>query len=375
MALAWQEVPERQGPLYGVDVIDGHNDLPWAMRQLCRYNLDVVDLNTSIPELHTDIPRLRAGGVTGQFWSVYVPSTLDGPAAVSATLEQIDFVYTMIDRYPDTFRIAWTADEVDKARRDGRIASLLGIEGGHSINESLGVLRMMFDLGARYMTLTHNNNVTWADSATDTPVLGGISAFGEQVIREMNRLGMIVDLSHVSADVMRQAIAVSSAPVMFSHSSARALCDVPRNVPDDVLASLPANGGICMVTFVPDFVSASVAGWFEEAKFNLREQGGDPRNLAELMPFVRERARSNPPPRATIGDVVAHIEHVRDVAGVDHVGIGGDYDGTVFMPLELEDVSGYPRLFDALVDRSWSRSDLDRLRADNVLRVLRDTQR
>lgn len=354
-------------------VIDGHNDLPWAMRQLCQYDLDRVDLSGHVPALCTDIPRLRAGGVTAQFWSVFVPSTLAG-AAVTATLEQIDFVHRMIDRHPHAFQLALNADEVACARDGGRIASLIGMEGGHSIDGSLGVLRLMYDLGVRYMTLTHNDNVAWADSATDEPVLGGLSPFGEDVVREMNRLGMLVDLSHVSADVMRQALAASRAPVMFSHSSARALCDVPRNVPDDVLETLAGNGGVCMVTFVADFVSPSCADWMGECRRLVSERGGDPRRSADLGAVVRDRAESDPPPRATIDDVVTHIEHVRDVAGIEHVGIGGDYEGSALMPAGLDDVSGYPRLFDALTARGWRATDLERLRGANVLRVLGDAE-
>jgi membrane dipeptidase len=354
------------------DVIDGHNDLPWAMREHCGYDFTKGDLANGIPELQTDILRLRGGEVTGQFWSVYVPSRLQGTKAVTATLEQIDFVYRMIDRYPNDFALALSADDVDEARKVGKIASLIGMEGGHSIDESLGVLRMMYDLGARYMTLTHNDNVPWADSATDVPTLGGMNSFGHGVIQEMNRIGMIVDLSHVSADVMRQAIATTKAPVMFSHSSARALCNVPRNVPDDVLATLTNNGGLCMVTFVPDFISPAVAEWADECKQITRDRGGDPKNFSDVDAVCLERKDSMP--RATIDEVCAHIEHVRNVAGIDHVGIGGDYDGTMFMPAGLEDVSGYPRLFDALADRGWSRGELDKLCRTNVLRVLRSAE-
>jgi len=355
-------------------VIDGHNDLPWAMRNLCAYDLDRVDLAGPVPDLHTDIPRLRAGGVSGQFWSVFMPSTLSGGAAVAATLEQIDFVYRLVTRYPDTFELALTADDVDRIRATGRIASLMGMEGGHCIDESLGVLRMMYALGVRYLTLTHNDNVPWADSATDEPVLEGLSPFGEDVVREMNRLGMLVDLSHVSADVMRHALRTTSAPVVFSHSSARAICDVPRNVPDDVLSSLPANGGVCMVTFVPDFVSPACADWVAQCRDLLASRGGNPRSFADMVPVLQERAQTQPPPAATIDDVVAHVEHVRAVAGVDHVGIGGDYDGSVFMPEGLADVSGYPRLFAALSSRGWSEGELERLRSGNVLRILRDAE-
>ncbi|MGH3386672.1 MAG: dipeptidase [Nocardioidaceae bacterium] len=349
-------------------MIDGHNDLAWAMRKLADYDLDAVDLHAGEPRLHTDLPRLRAGGVTGQFWSVFVPCSLTGADAVTATLEQVDFVRRFAARYHDQLMLATTADEVEQAHRDGRLASLMGMEGGHSIDESLGTLRMMRTLGVRYMTLTHNDNVPWADSATDVPVLGGLNEFGEEVVREMNRIGMLVDLSHVSADVMRHALRVTSAPVMFSHSSARAVCDVPRNVPDDVLGVLKDNDGVCMVTFVPKFVSPAHSDWVDEIAENA---GVDASDYAALMPLLRERAEQSPPPVATIGDVVAHVEHVRDVAGVDHVGIGGDFDGSDFMPEGLEDVSGYPRLFAALADKGWSDADLAKLKTGNALRVLR----
>jgi membrane dipeptidase len=352
-------------------VLDGHNDLAWAMRELAGYDLDAVDLAAGEPRLHTDLPRLRTGNVAGQFWSVFVPSTLTGADAVTATLEQVDFVHRLVDRHRDHLTLATTADEAEQAARDGRIASLLGMEGGHSIDGSLGVLRMMRTLGVRYMTLTHNGNVGWADSATDDPVLGGLSAFGEDVVREMNRIGMLVDLSHVSADVMRQALRVTSAPVMFSHSSARSVCDVPRNVPDDVLASLAQNDGVCMVTFVAKFVSPAHARWFDEAGEQARARGVDPRDYGAMEPLLLERARHSPPPAATLDDVVAHIEHVREVAGIDHVGLGGDYDGAAFMPQGLEDVSGYPRLLTALADRGWSEGDLAKLCSRNALRVLR----
>lgn len=355
-------------------MIDGHNDLAWAMRMLCRYDLDEIDLAEPVPRLHTDIPRLLAGGVTGQFWSVYVSSTLAGGDAVTATLEQIDFVRRLVERYRNTFGLARSADDVDDARDKGRIASLLGMEGGHSIDNSLPVLRMMFDLGVRYMTLTHNHNIEWADSATDECRLGGLSPFGEEVVREMNRLGMMVDLSHVSDDVMRQALQISEAPVMFSHSSARAVCDVTRNVPDDVLTALAGNGGLCMVTFVANFVSPAVASWVEDARQSLAAQGGDQRGQISLAAVIRERAASESVPRATIDDVVAHFEHVREVAGVDHVGIGGDFDGAPLMPDGLDDVSGYPRLFEALRLRGWSPADLDKVATCNVLRVLRDAE-
>lgn len=352
-------------------VIDGHNDLPWAMRLLNDYDLELADLAAGVPAVQTDIPRLHAGGVTGQFWSVYAPSTLPESEAVVVTLEQIHFVHRMVQRYPDVFELARTADEIERARANGRIASLIGMEGGHSIACSLAVLRMMYDLGARYMTLTHNDNTSWADSATDTPLHHGLTDFGRDVVREMNRLGMIVDLSHVSADVMRHAIAASAAPVMFSHSSARAICDVPRNVPDDVLQLLPANGGLCMITFVASFVSPAVARWSNETAEMLSEQGGNPRDWKAFEAAAEARSATAPPPDATIDDVVLHLEHVREVAGIEHVGIGGDFDGTSLLPTGLDDVGGYPRLFDALRERHWSANEIEQLSSGNALRVLR----
>jgi membrane dipeptidase len=355
-------------------LIDGHNDLPWEFRQQVAYDLDRLDLTQSLPTTQTDIPRLRAGGVGGQFWSVFVPSRLQGDKAVSATLEQIDFVHAMVRRYPETFAFARTADDVERAFAGGRIASLLGMEGGHSIDSSLGTLRMMYELGVRYMTLTHNDNVPWADSATDEPKLGGLSEFGESVVAEMNRIGMLVDLSHVSADTMRSALACAQAPVIFSHSSARAVCDVPRNVPDDVLSALPANGGVCMVTFVPEFVFPESAAWRAEAASAARAVGVDPVDLQAFFPFTKEWMRDHPKPRGTVDDVVAHVEHVRAVAGVDHIGLGGDYDGTDVFPEGMDDVSGYPLLFAALLDRGWSEADLAKLAGGNVLRALRGAE-
>lgn len=352
-------------------LIDGHNDLAWELREQAGYDLDRLDIRERRPSLQTDIPRLREGRVGGQFWSVYVPSRLRGDKAVAATLEQIDFVHTMVRRYPDTFELALTADDVERAFASGRIASLMGMEGGHSIADSLGVLRMMYALGVRYLTLTHNDNVSWADSATDEPRLGGLSDFGVEVVREMNRLGMLVDLSHVSADTMRAALKATRAPVIFSHSSARAVCDSPRNVPDDVLQALPENGGVCMVTFVPEFVSPAAAAWRKAATEAARAAGVDPRDLQAFKPFAQEYQRRHPKPQATLADVVAHLEHVRAVAGIDHVGIGGDYDGTDVFPEGMADVASYPRLFAELLAQGWSEADLVKLAGGNVLRVLR----
>jgi membrane dipeptidase len=357
-------------------VFDGHNDLLWAARATVDYDFDRLELTDTEAcralGTHTDLPRLRAGGVGAQFWSVFVPATLTGGAAVTATLEQIDAGHTMIRRYADTLAAATTVEDVERARRQGRIASLMGAEGGHQIDESLGTLRMLHRLGVRYLTLTHNDNVPWADSATDEPVLGGLSDFGREVVAEMNRIGMLVDLSHVSADVMRQALDVTTAPVVFSHSSARAVCDHPRNVPDDVLARLADNGGVCMVTFVPRFVSQDVRDWDEQARLVALENGLDPHDDKAQEAFLEDYRRDHPAPTATIDHVVAHLEHVREVAGVDHVGLGGDYDGVGALPTGLEDVSSYPRLLAALADRGWSDDDLGRLTQRNVLRAMGD---
>ncbi len=351
-------------------VIDGHNDLLWALRDLVGYDFDRYDLTQPQNRTHTDLPRLRAGGVGAQFWSVYVP-TQEGERAVTTTLEQIDAAYAMVARYADDLALATTADEIEAAWAAGRIACLMGAEGGHQIAGSLAVLRMYHRLGVRYLTLTHNDNVPWADSATDEPVLHGLSEFGRDVVREMNRLGMLVDLSHVSADVMRDALDTTRAPVIFSHSSAYAVCDHPRNVPDEVLARLAVNGGTCLVTFVPRFVTQAVRDWARSTHERALAEGVDPRDL-EAYHVVEERHRAErPSPPSTIADVVAHLEHVREVAGVDHVGLGGDYDGVPALPEGLEDVSCYPRLLAALRDRHWSDQDLAKLTCRNVLRTMR----
>ncbi|HET9021311.1 MAG TPA: dipeptidase [Ornithinibacter sp.] len=351
-------------------VVDGHNDLPWEARERVGYDWDRLDIARPGQPTHTDIPRLREGGVGAQFWSVFVPADLQGDAAVAATLEQVDAVHAMTTRYAGDLALATTVADVRRARAEGRIASLMGAEGGHSIDCSLGTLRMLFALGVRYLTLTHNDNVPWADSATDEPALGGLSPFGREVVGEMNRLGMLVDLSHVSADTMRDALDASEAPVLFSHSSARAVCDHPRNVPDDVLERLPANGGVCMVTFVPAFVSPAVREWGLAARDAAVLAGVDVDDDEAFAQFSTEHARAHRKPTATLDDVVAHCEHVREVAGVDHVGLGGDYDGVDVLPVGLEDVSGYPRLLAALADRAWSDADLAALAGGNALRVL-----
>ncbi|MDI9829629.1 dipeptidase [Streptomyces sp. KAU_LT] len=353
-------------------VVDGHNDLPWALREQVRYDIPARDIAADqSAHLHTDIPRLRAGGVGAQFWSVYVRSDYAGDQAVSATLEQIDCVRQLLARYPDDLRPALTAADMEAARAEGRIASLMGAEGGHSIAESLATLRALYALGVRYMTLTHNDNIAWADSATDEPGVGGLSAFGREVVREMNREGMLVDLSHVAATTMRDALDTTAAPVIFSHSSSRAVCDHPRNIPDDVLERLPANGGVAMVTFVPKFVLQAAVDWTAAADENMRAHGFHHLDTtAEAMKVHRAFEESNPRPVATVATVADHLDHMREVAGIDHLGIGGDYDGTAFTPDGLNDVTGYPNLIAELLDRGWSRTDLAKLTWRNAVRVL-----
>ncbi|QMU67834.1 dipeptidase [Streptacidiphilus sp. P02-A3a] len=354
-------------------VVDGHNDLPWALRGQVGYDLDQRDLAADQRAyLHTDLARLRAGGVGAQFWSVYVRTDYTGDHAVSATLEQIDCVRALAARYPDELRLARTADEMEAARADGRIASLMGAEGGHSINCSLATLRALYALGVRYMTLTHNDNLLWADSATDEPVAHGLTRFGEEVVREMNRLGMLVDLSHVSADTMRDALRVTRAPVLFSHSSARAVCDHVRNIPDDVLERLPGNGGVAMATFVPKFILPAAIAWTRSADANMEAHGLHALDTTpDAMKVQRAFEAEHPRPMATPATVADHLDHMREVAGIDHIGLGGDYDGTAFTPQGLEDVSGYPNLIAELLTRGWSRADLAKLTWSNAVRVLR----
>ncbi|MFF9393626.1 dipeptidase [Streptomyces griseoluteus] len=351
-------------------VVDGHNDLPWALREQVAYDLGARDIaGDQGAHLHTDLPRLRAGGVGAQYWSVYVRSDL--PDAVPATLEQIDCVTRLIERYPAELAPALTAADMEAARASGRIASLMGAEGGHSIANSLGTLRGLYALGVRYMTLTHNDNVDWADSATDEPKAGGLTAFGREVVREMNRLGMLVDLSHVAATTMRDALDTTSAPVIFSHSSSRAVCDHPRNIPDDVLERLPANGGMAMVTFVPKFVLQAAVDWTAAADDNMRAHGLHHLDTTEEgMRVHREFEERHPRPVATVSTVADHLDHMREVAGIDHLGIGGDYDGTAFTPDGLNDVSGYPNLIAQLLERGWSKPDLAKLTWRNAVRVL-----
>jgi len=357
--------------LHASILIDGHNDLPWTVRTDpgARGHVELYDLRKPAPG-QTDLARLRAGGLGAQFWSVYVPGESSGDYA-RVQLEQIDIARRIIERYPEAFRLALTAADIRAAHRAGRIASLIGMEGGHAIENSLGALRAYYDLGVRYMTLTHNTHTDWADSAAqDPPRHHGLTPFGEQVVLEMNRLGMLVDLSHTSADTMRAALRVSRAPVIFSHSSARALCDVPRNVPDDVLVSLKANGGILMVTFVAGFIDPEVARVTQPAmqEYNLRSRGID--SEAERDRLEKEIYSKLVIPVTTVAKVADHIEHVRNVAGIDYVGLGGDFDGNDRWPSGLSDVSMYPNLFAELIRRGWTDAELKKLAGENVLRVM-----
>lgn len=351
-------------------LIDGHNDLPWTIRQdpEAAGDVHVYDLRQRTPG-DTDLQRLRAGGIGGQFWSVFVPGEIGGGYA-RMQLEQLDLARRMIRHYDD-FVLCTTADQVEAAFAGGRIGSMLGMEGGHVLEGSLGALRAFREMGAAYLTLTHNRNTEWADSATDDPVHGGLTDFGREVVREMNRIGMLVDLSHVAVTTMSDALDVAQAPVIFSHSSARALCDVPRNVPDDILARLPANGGVCMVTFVAGFISPEAAAAIIPAHDEVmrRSEGiTDPAQLRAIREEVIGRLQVTQPPLAMVAD---HVEHMARVAGIDHVGIGGDFDGSRIWPVGLEDVSGYPNLFAELIFRGWTDADLAKLAAGNILRVMR----
>jgi len=364
-----------------VPLIDGHNDTPWQYRQRVNNHLDKIDLASDTsglePPMHTDIPRLREGGVGAQIWSVYIPVDEAGgrPGDVRRVMEQIDVVHRLCERY-DALELARTADDVERIHEQGKIASLIGMEGGHSIENSLGALRMTYEAGARYMTLAHSNTIPWVDSATDDPEHGGLSPFGEEVVREMNRLGMVVDLSHVTADAMRDALRVSQAPVIFSHSSCRSLCDSPRNAPDDVLSRLRANGGVIMVTFVPSYVSEENRRWYEQfsdRREYLREQfPNDDQTLERELDRWREQ---NPRPEATLDDVADHIDHAVRVAGIDHVGIGGDFDGVSSLPVGLADVSKDPALLAELLRRGYTEREVEKIAGLNVLRVMREAER
>ena len=352
-------------------LIDGHNDIAFQYMLQASLKLSNIDIAQHQPGLHTDIPRLREGGVGGQFWSAYVPPSGQGERDVQGTIWQMDLIHNMASRYPDAFKMALTADDVEDAHDGGRIGSIIGIEGGHMINNSLATLRIFYELGARYMTLAHFKNTPWADSATDTPRANGLTNFGREVVREMNRLGMLVDLSHVSPATMNDALDVTEAPVIYSHSSARALTDVPRNVPDVVLKRLPGNGGVVMVAFVPFFVTK------EEPNFVPPPMPGANEGSEAVVASLKRWLEENPPPQTTLADVADHIDHIRDVAGIDHVGLGSDFDGMPShetVPQGLEDVSKYPMLVAELVRRGYSDEDVLKVMGGNVLRVMRGAE-
>jgi len=384
-----------QRVLTDTPLIDGHNDLPWIIRARFKSSVSAVDLasdtahlkpaqtftyggaaEAEVPAMMTDIPRLRAGQVGAQFWSVYVPVEMQGAIAVQATLEQIDIVKRMAARYPKDLEMAYTADDIRRIHKAGRIASLIGVEGGHQVADSLAVLRQYYELGVRYMTLTHVLNTAWADAATDNPVHHGLTPFGREVVREMNRLGMLVDLSHVSEDTMRAALETTAAPVIFSHSSARALDDHPRDVSDEVLKLVARNGGVVMVNFNPGYVTMARNVWdsahdAEMARYSSPPYGGLYIGQPErAKAALKAWEQANPKPVVTIKDVADHIDHIRKVAGVDNIGIGSDFDGIDEVPVGLEDVSKYPQLFAELARRGWSDADMAKVAGGNLLRVL-----
>ncbi len=351
-------------------LIDGHNDLPWRLREIGDSGLENFDLRVRHAEGHTDLPRLREGGVDAQFWSVYIPSEHPDPA--ETVFQQIDLVHRMIEKYPDAFELALTADDVERIAGEGKIASLIGIEGGVAIQNDLALLRSFARLGVRYMTLTHNSTLDWADAATGEARHDGLTVFGEDVVREMNRLGVLVDISHVSPATMKDVLAVTQAPLIASHSSARAICDHPRNVPDDVLELIKANGGVVMVNFYSGFIVPGAAAKARAAREGLRAKFADDVEYeAAYKAWGEEHSREL---RGNISLVADHVDHIVKVAGIDHVGLGGDYDGIDRTPVGLEDVSTYPRLTDELLRRGYSESDIHKLLGGNVLRAMRGAE-
>jgi membrane dipeptidase len=357
-------------------LMDGHNDLPWEMRTKANSSFDEVDISKAVPKFHTDIPRLRRANMGAQFWAAYVPATtLRTGGAARQTLEQIDFIHRMVARYPDVFAFARTADEIVMIHKSGKIACLIGIEGGHSIENSLALLRAYYQLGVRYMTLTHSDNVGWADAATDKPQSNGLSEFGRQVVKEMNRLGMLVDISHVSPATMHAALDASEAPVIASHSSAYAVAQHPRNVPDDVLLRLKQNGGVVMVNFFSGFLvpeAARVMSTMFDAARQFRKEFPDEDGYRNAMAAWR---KANPIPSGTVKDLVNHIDHIVKVAGIDHVGLGSDYDGVTQVPVDLPDTASYPVITQELLDRHYSEADIHKILGGNTLRVLRDAEK
>jgi membrane dipeptidase len=357
-------------------LIDGHNDLPWAIREATSapHDVEAYDLRKKTPG-HTDLERLKKGMVGGQFWSIYIPGEIRDSGYARVQLEQIDIARRIIAKYPERFQWALTADAIRASFRTGKVGSLLGLEGGHAIENSLGALRVYYELGARYMTLTHNVTLDWADAALDSAKHGGLTNFGKEVVAEMNRMGMLVDLSHTSPATMSDALDATAAPVIFSHSAARAIVDHPRNVPDSILARLKQNGGVVMVTFVTSFVSPQAKAWSDKqsaANTEARQRLGS--DTAGVRRAMEEWARANPQPKVMLAEVADHIDHVKKVAGVDHVGIGGDFDGISDVIVGLEDVSTYPALFAELSRRGWSEADLKKLAGENVLRALKQAE-
>lgn len=358
-----------------VPVFDGHNDLPSELLSRAGSDPARYDLNARQDTFMTDISRMRAGRVGAQFWSAYISNdSIPTGASMREALRQIDMVHRMVRQYPQHFELARTAADIERIQKQGKIASLIGVEGGHAIESSLSALRMLYELGARYMTLTHNTTLPWADAAADMNRSRGLSQFGEDVVREMNRLGMLVDLSHTSPETMRDAIRVSAAPVIFSHSSARAIVDHPRNVPDDVLRSLPKNGGVVQVTFVPDFDSRAAFAWAQQRDSLFESLRNELDDQSEMRRRFMAWAQANPQPNANVSDVADHIDHVRKVAGIDHVGIGSDYDGIARAPEGLEDVSTFPVLFAELLRRGYSEADLKKISGQNMMRVMRQME-
>ncbi len=364
-----------------VPLIDGHNDIPWQYRKRVNNHLDQMDLSQDLtglkPDLHTDIPRLRKGGVGGQFWSVYVPATMRGAEGIRMTLEQIDMTRRIVARHPETFELAFTADDIERIHKEGKIASLMGMEGGHSMGNSLAALRMLYESGARYMTLTHSKHTDWADSCSERPRVDGLTPFGREVVREMNRMGMLVDLAHVAPVTMHAALDVTEAPIIFSHSSARGVTDNVRNVPDDVLIRVKENGGVVMVTFLSGYISNRYSEYFDrfkEARELLREEFTLQPDKIEAG--LGEWSEENPSPKnATLSDVADHIDHIRDIIGSEYIGLGGDYDGTTTLPDELKDVSTYPVLLAELMRRGYSEDEIKNIAGRNLLRVMRGAEK
>ncbi len=360
---------------HSATLVDGHNDLPGEIRTKGESSFDKIDISRSQPKLHTDIERLRRGGVGAQFWSAYVPaSTIKDGGAMRYALEQIDLIHRMVKRYPDVFEMAYTADDIVRIHSKGKIASLIGVEGGHAIESSLGALRMFYELGVRYMTLTHSKNTAWADSCTDDPEFGGLSDFGEEVVLEMNRLGMLVDISHVSADTMRDVLRITRAPVIASHSCAYAIAQHPRNVPDDVLKLMVGNGGVIMVNFYSGFVdpkAAAVSKSYWNTVNDIRARYNDPEESKNAVAAFR---KENPLPRGTVATVVDHIDHIVKMAGIDHVGMGSDFDGVDLLPHQLDDVAHFPFITQELLNRGYSAGDIHKMLGGNLIRALREAE-